>query len=422
MYINALYDIDTEDIEFQVNNELCSSNTLPIDKCGKYTVIPILSDNFSCEPLTIEITNIDKLPPELILTDYNSPPDSSFVEITISVIDPSNDEYCSSGLHELPYSFDSGETWTDNNKFIYRSNGKYVLTLRDKIGNTSYYDINIDNITNDKIFLPTISPSPAATPVLIEKPTDSPPKESFYEESEDSLDSTENPLDSTSEDEYYNDETEDSFLSPAIYPSVIASSDKSPNTISSEIIPKAKIITPALTPSSSPRCTSPAPNSVFKNTVRESTCKSTPSAILPSKKLSTGLDSGNSAPPSFPVHQKNARQNLSRIPVLFASSILIIAALFLILFLLRGRIVIFNFIEGNKYKFLGFMNINLTNDVYEISITDELLNMCTTGRLKLVFSPFFLLFHKNTSINVYLPNKQSYTVTAAFRVYIDLKL
>jgi len=419
MYVNTLYDIDTDNIRFTVNDKLCSSNTFPIDKCGKYTVIPVLSDNFSCEPLTMDITNIDKMPPELISAEYNISPDRSCVHITVSAIDSSNDDYCSSGLHEFPYSFDSGENWTENSTFTFNTNGNYVIALRDKLGNTSYYDINIDNLVDKEISPPTVTPSPVVTQDSFEEPTDSPSQDTSYDEGEGaSYNET--------EDEYDYFETNDSLMTPTVYPSVIPPSDTPTDTIASPETTGPPIISPSfspsLSPSTYPSCTSSPPALGLENADHENSPCATPSKVLTSGSFSAKLESLNTAPLSYPTHKKTFPNAPSWIRVIFISIIPLIVSFLLIIYLLRGRVFILNLIENNRYKYIGLLNIDLTNDIYEITISDEIINNCTTGKLMLVFSPFFLLFHKNTSINVYLPNKQSYTVTAALRSYIELKL
>lgn len=100
---------------------------------------------------SVDIHNIDNTAP--IIDGYTLMPSDWVREgvefhITSAVdIQPDGSQGC--GLDDLPFSYDGGETWTDENTRFYEENGDYEILVRDKLGNTGSLSIHIDNIDNE---------------------------------------------------------------------------------------------------------------------------------------------------------------------------------------------------------------------------------------------------------------------------------
>ena len=116
---------------------------------------------------TIEITNIDKLPPDAELTADITEWTTSDIELTAAAEDAAEDaEYGQSGLEDAAYLWgmadtdgsgdaaegeDSGETgmteaWTDESRYTVSRNGTYACRIRDKAGNITECICTVSNI------------------------------------------------------------------------------------------------------------------------------------------------------------------------------------------------------------------------------------------------------------------------------------
>ena len=95
------------------------------------------------------IDNIDKVAPT-IKSIEKSTSEVTNGNVTITIVGASDE---SVGLHEKPYSYDNGNTWTNVNTFVVSGNVNSNVLVRDALENTSSFDYVVDNI--DKI-LPSI--------------------------------------------------------------------------------------------------------------------------------------------------------------------------------------------------------------------------------------------------------------------------
>ncbi len=102
----------------------------------------------------ISFSNVDITPPTISGVDYDDTPNIRITELSVSANDlqPDGSEGC--GLHELPYSFDGGMTWTDAAYKTVDANGTITVAVRDKLENVVYREINISNID---CYAPTLS-------------------------------------------------------------------------------------------------------------------------------------------------------------------------------------------------------------------------------------------------------------------------
>ena len=62
----------------------------------------------------------------------------------IQDLQPDGTQGC--GLHELPYSYDNGETWVEENYYLYKENGTHTVLIRDALENTATYEVSFSNV------------------------------------------------------------------------------------------------------------------------------------------------------------------------------------------------------------------------------------------------------------------------------------
>lgn len=112
---------------------------------GNYTVMvrDKLENSSSYE---VSFSHIDNLAPTIESVEYDDTPNVLSVSIVVTATDiqPDGSEGC--GLHELPYSFDGGNTWTNNPEYVTDRNGTIIIAVRDALGNTVYHETVINNI------------------------------------------------------------------------------------------------------------------------------------------------------------------------------------------------------------------------------------------------------------------------------------
>lgn len=122
-----------------------------VENSGKYT-LRLNADacsNTSAATITVNVRNVDVTAP-LIKTHTQTPAsewtkDGVLVAITECVdLQPDGSEGC--GLHEEPYSYDEGETWTSEDSHLYLENGVHTILVRDKLENTSSYEVEFYNV------------------------------------------------------------------------------------------------------------------------------------------------------------------------------------------------------------------------------------------------------------------------------------
>lgn len=128
-----------------------AENTYIVSQNGKYT-LKLNADansNTGAAVVTVNVRNIDNTAPVIrkIIKEPESDWTAKGVTVTITdVADIQPDNTEGIGLHELPYSFDEGETWTVENTYFYTENGAYSVWVRDALENTAVYTISCSNI------------------------------------------------------------------------------------------------------------------------------------------------------------------------------------------------------------------------------------------------------------------------------------
>jgi len=128
-----------------------AENMYTVSQNGKYT-LKLNADansNTGAAVVSVNVSNIDNTAP--VIRELIKEPESDWttegVAVTITdVADIQLDNTEGIGLHELPYSFDKGETWTVENSFLYTTNGEYTIWVRDALENTAVYNLSCSNI------------------------------------------------------------------------------------------------------------------------------------------------------------------------------------------------------------------------------------------------------------------------------------
>ena len=141
------------DEPYIMNGSSSDNGEFTLTENGTYT-FSIAADSNSDTPAaayTMDVHNIDRYEP--VITEYTLTPTDwvrEGVTLTLaSVLDLQPDGTHGCGLHESPYSYDNGLTWTDDNTFFYENNGNYEVYVRDALENTAVLSFTIDNIDNE---------------------------------------------------------------------------------------------------------------------------------------------------------------------------------------------------------------------------------------------------------------------------------
>ena len=143
-----LYDKDGL-IEYKFDKDNINSDYIKIDKAIDYNLNFDISENgiyniyvkdsFGNEvKKTIEINNIDKELPVINNLYYNE---------GLIIVEADD---LKSGLSDYAYSFDNCITWIKESEFEVKTSGKYVVCVKDRIGNLikDTIDVNIENPSN----------------------------------------------------------------------------------------------------------------------------------------------------------------------------------------------------------------------------------------------------------------------------------
>ena len=122
--------------------EYGKDNFYEVSQNGSYSVtVKDIAGNTVTK--TIDINNIDKAAPEI--KDVNVLPEpwySGTCEITVIAEDVGNGN-AGSGLADQAYSFDDGQTWTENNRFELSEPGIVIIKVRDAVGNIAERKIEV---------------------------------------------------------------------------------------------------------------------------------------------------------------------------------------------------------------------------------------------------------------------------------------
>lgn len=112
---------------------------------GAYTIL--LRDRLeNISSYEVSFGNIDNTAPTIETVEYDHTKNIPSLIITVTASDLQPDGSSGSGLHEQPYSFDGGKTWSEDNTYLVKQNGVYQIAVRDRLGNTAFLEEKIQNI------------------------------------------------------------------------------------------------------------------------------------------------------------------------------------------------------------------------------------------------------------------------------------
>ena len=112
---------------------------------GAHSVL--LKDNLdNITDYSLTIGNIDREAPRILKFDYDHTPNIRSLTIEVACDDVMSDGRNGVGLDDLAYSYDGGQTWTDETTHTIDSNSLIEFRVRDKLGNTASLDESITNI------------------------------------------------------------------------------------------------------------------------------------------------------------------------------------------------------------------------------------------------------------------------------------
>ena len=94
----------------------------------------------------VSFQNVDATPPTVESIEYDQTKNIPFTEIVVTAMDLQPDGSAGCGLHETPYSFDGGQTWTENKVYRVDKNGVYPIMVRDALDNRITVEETIQNI------------------------------------------------------------------------------------------------------------------------------------------------------------------------------------------------------------------------------------------------------------------------------------
>lgn len=118
---------------------------------GNYTLQLNAGSNVNTQKgiVTVPVTNIDVTGPvvqsmtQQPLTEWTK---DGVVVSGIVAADLQPDQSYGCGVHGLPFSYDGGATWTEEDTHLYTENGTYEILVRDKLENISTQSVLVSNI------------------------------------------------------------------------------------------------------------------------------------------------------------------------------------------------------------------------------------------------------------------------------------
>lgn len=128
-----------------------AENTFEVTANGNYT-LRLNADgnaNTAAAVVNVPIRNIDVTAPTV--SGHSLEPMEEWTKdgvlVTLGEVrDLQPDGTAGCGLHELPYSYDNGQTWVGENHYLYKENGTHTILVRDALENVSSYDISFSNV------------------------------------------------------------------------------------------------------------------------------------------------------------------------------------------------------------------------------------------------------------------------------------
>ena len=373
------------DNPFSVNDIPQSEESFTINENGTYTICLNTLPGYSVDPIVLEISNIDDSAPRINSITPNTSSPSQSVTYTVDADDILPDGTPGSGLHSEPYSYDKGQTWTSSNTITVNQNGELEVWVRDNLGN-----IAKGCVTTSNIYIP-----------------EPPKKEISNNNSSDSNDNTNSSVDNNT-----NMEPVVADGAPVIDTQNAAIPNNNQKKSNKPVTNKISTTKPKASSTSKP---------IVKSYYDVKTNTKTP---VPTKEVKEIEQPDMNAVVERDIStlpQKSDINEWTKFLRIFIITSLIFLTLLLLLFLSCRFVLISNLAHKDIYHLKGLAFIHNKTASYEISIPESIIDKCDTNKLKITFNYLFRITHKDTDINVYLPDKQSYIIKPDKDVHIDIR-
>lgn len=399
--------LSEEKAKYKINGNAIEGHSYIVPENGTYTVSLVTSSNTSAKSIEVVISNIDKTAPTFSV-DYDPTPDLPSVDVTITAADGDD----GSGLDSAPYSFDGGNTWTDNPVCNVTENGTLDIVVRDKAGNEATETIEISNIKKPEPPKPENENPSGNNPGDNNNGNNNGNNTSGNNTNGDGNSNSDNSGDNT------NDNGEDGSGNSV--------ADDTDDT-TAKVLPVTPVVTPTPTVKKKPSVSTEGANKEpVKVQVTSPVLKTAPKPAQKKelKKEQTTVPSvqRSSADLQQPV-QKNKENSDIVTALLWGIGVICLCGLLVLIALFLNRIsIICNMKERDKYVFKGLTNITGKDGIYEININQKLFEKCDTGKLLIKLPPLFAISHEGRDMVIYLPDKQSYTVSVSRRIYLSVKI
>ena len=137
--------LHAEPFSYDDGNTWTSENSYFYEENGTHSIlIRDRLDNVSSYEVTFK--NIDHTPPTIEALEYDDTKNIPSTQIEVTPVDLQPDGSPGCGLHEMPYSYDGGQTWTGENTYTVYKNGTYHIVVRDVLDNRRTIEETITNI------------------------------------------------------------------------------------------------------------------------------------------------------------------------------------------------------------------------------------------------------------------------------------
>lgn len=360
------YSFDGGNTWVSSNTYICTRNdTIDIK------VRDILGNEYST---SATISNIDDQGPEVTYTLnpdrwYEGDPPRA---ITIEARDDG------AGLHDTPYSYDGGQTWTALNVTTVSEPGDIQVLVRDALGNITEVIIHIE------YDIPELEPEEEPEPEEMPEPEEVP-----------------EPIIPTEVDDNVGGDDGDYDTTP------VSSEVSTPPTLW-HVVP---IPSPKIVPDSAFRPLSEIPSPVFPEQHASILTLPVPDYIIPSEpKAYKEITYFEQVPTSGVVVDLSIDDNphipfykTTAFKVAMGIGGIIVAMLILLLMflLLYAGIRVYSY-DSVRYRFLSLLPIHRSNRGYHINITNDLISHAYSNQIKIVMGRIYIKRHENELLYVHI--------------------
>lgn len=419
-----------------------SENTHSFSSNSQITVM--LRDRLeNVSTATVSVQNIDNEPPRIISIDYDKTPNVKSVSVVVNADDIMSNGKEGSGLHESAYSFDNGKTWQSSNTILLDKCCTLSLCVRDRLGNISRQAIDISNIDcYGPVISYKLSPAGKTTgPVTITVTA----RDKGYGNS----DGIGLPEECFSFDEGNSWTSQNTYKVSNNTKLLIMAKDKNDNTSKLEIkisnigsaskpdtppdpgpgsddplppsepdnppvkpvitptpAPKKVIVPKDVDPEPKPKEPTPEVKNVPKEPVKP---KDKPKTQVTKEVIKEPVLQSEKTQSMDTLSKSKSDNNFKDFLIAFTCMAAGLLLILLLIFIAYRTVIVFNLETKKKFVFKGICLIR-NKETLEITISQHMLDSCTTGHFSFRFNRLFVSLHEGENIIVYFPDKQSYII------------